>query len=89
MLEVFWVCINVNKVFFRVKLFFLFFCSYDYLMIVNDINYVFGKFCGEKIGKMFIVIGWFLIIIFYIDYVVESRGFDINFNFVFFGEFFY
>lgn len=84
-----WACINVNKVFLRVKPSSLLLCSYDYLTIANDTNHVFGKFCGEKTGKTFIVTGRFLLITFHTDYVVESRGFDINFNPVPLGESFH
>lgn len=61
-------------------------CSFDYFKIINDKNFIVVVYCGQKIGWLVFLIGDYVGIIFYIDYIIEERGFLINFNVILYGK---
>lgn len=57
-----------------------FLCSRDYLQITNELNRVFGKYCGNKTGKTVLVSGKYALIKFHSDSSIQNRGFIMNFT---------
>ncbi|CAH3144974.1 unnamed protein product, partial [Pocillopora meandrina] len=55
-------------------------CRYDFVKIVNDQNYTFGKYCGRRTGQTVAVYGNFAFITFHSDPSVEKRGFFFHFQ---------
>lgn len=51
-------------------------------MISNSDNEIFGKYCGLKFGIEILVIGDYVWLIFYLNYIFLNRGFKIFFFFV-------
>ena len=51
-------------------------CSRDYLQITNEMNRVFGKYCGHKTGKNVLVSGKYALIKFHSDSTsIQNSGF--------------
>ena len=57
-------------------------CSYDYLIVTNEKDLIFGDYiyCGGHTGKTVLITGQFVVIHFYSDNVVEKRGFLLLFT---------
>ena len=53
----------------------LFLCSGDYLQITNDMNRLFGKYCGHMTGKTLLVSGKTAMIKFHSNSRIRRRGF--------------
>lgn len=58
-----------------------FFCSYDYVKIINDKNKTVGVYCGSITGEELRLNGRQVVIIFHSDYSLQERGFLIVFSF--------
>ena len=56
-----------------------FLCSQDYLEITNEMNRVFGKYCGHKTGKTVLVSGKYALIKFHSNSSIQNRGFLMSF----------
>lgn len=66
----------------RRRLFWLFFCRYDYLKITNEHNQTFGKYCGVKTGRNVYVTGRFAVISFHSDGSRAFSGYLLNFSYI-------
>jgi len=62
--------------------------SFDYLEIVND-GVMVGKYCGQRTGQNILLTGDQIMMNFYSDSDVETRGFLIYFNSVSHGKYFF
>lgn len=58
-----------------------FFCSCDYVKIINDKNTTVGVYCGSITGQELRLNGGQVVIIFHSDYSLQERGFQIVFSF--------
>ena len=66
----------------RRRLFWLFFCRYDYLKITNEHNQTVGKYCGVKTGRNVYVTGRFAVISFHSDGSRSCSGYLLNFSYI-------
>ena len=57
-----------------------FFCSPDYLQITDEMNRVFGKYCGHMTGKTLLVSGKYALIKFHSNRNIQNRRFLISFT---------
>jgi len=57
-----------------------FLCSRDYLQITNEMNRMFGKYCGHMTGKTVLVSGKKALIKFHSGSNIQNRGFLMSFT---------
>ena len=57
-----------------------FFFSRDYLQITNEMNRVFGKYCGHKTGQTVLVSGKYALIKFHSNWRIQNGRFLISFT---------
>ena len=61
-------------------------CRKDYLMITNEKDLVFGKYCGQKTGQTVLVTGKYALIKFLSNSSIQQKGFVLSFTVVAFGK---
>ena len=57
-------------------------CSYDYLRISNDNNYIVGIYCWVQSGLNISFTGRYAVLTFHSDGYVTRRGYKLDFSFV-------
>lgn len=57
-------------------------CSYDYVIITNEEDFIFGDYayCGDRTGLTVLVTGGSVVIKFFSDNAVQRRGFHLLFS---------
>ncbi|KAL9986761.1 hypothetical protein ACROYT_G000954 [Oculina patagonica] len=55
-------------------------CNRDYLMITNEKDRVFGKYCGNKTGQTVLVTGKYTLVEFHSDSSLQQKGFLLYFT---------